>query len=63
MTINNMTMTRTGTKFIFNKKELNTLYFALALRVRDITDNYSNKLMVKMCKKEIDLLEQIKETL
>lgn len=63
MTINNMTMTRTGTKFIFNKKELNTLYFALALRVRDITDNYSNKLMVKMCKKEIDLLEQIKETI
>ena len=56
-------MIRTKNFFLFNSKELTMLYFALDLKIRDITDNYSNKLMVKLCKKEIDLLEQITKTL
>lgn len=56
-------MTRTENKFTFNGKELSMLHFALGLRIRDITENYSNKQMMKLCKKEIALLEQITETL
>ena len=56
-------MTRTGNKFTFNGKELTMLHFALGLRIRDITENYSNEQMMKLYKKEINLLEQINETL
>lgn len=56
-------MTRTGNKFTFNGKELTMLHFALGLRIRDITGNYTDDKMMKLCKKEIALLEQITETL
>ena len=56
-------MIKTENYFLFNRKEITMLHFALGLRMRDITENYSNKQMMKLCKKEIALLEQITETL
>lgn len=56
-------MTRTGNKFTFNGKELTMLYWQATARLRDITENHSNEQMMKLYKKEIDLLEQITETL
>lgn len=56
-------MTRTGNKFTFNGKELTMLYTALSTRLKDITENYTSDQMIGLYKKEINLLEQITETL
>lgn len=63
MTINNITMTRTGNKFTFNGEELTMLYTAFTTRLNDITENYTSDQMMGLYKKEIALLEQITETL
>ena len=56
-------MTRKGNKFAFNGEELTMLYTALSTRLNDITENYTSDQMMELYKKEINLLEQITETL
>lgn len=56
-------MTRKGNKFIFNGEELTMLYTAFTTRLYHITENYTSDQMMKLYEKEINLLEQITETL
>lgn len=56
-------MTRKGDKFTFNGEELTMLYFALSLRIREMTNSYTSEPLMKLYEKEIELIEQITETL
>ena len=56
-------MTRKGDKFTFNGEELTMLYMAFTTRLYHITENYTSDQMMNLYKKEINLLEQITETL
>ena len=56
-------MTRKGDKFTFNGEELTMLYFAFSLRIHKMTNHYTSEPLMKLYEKEIELLEQITETL
>jgi hypothetical protein len=56
-------MTRTRDNFTFNGQELTILYENLSFSLRHLTDDFTDEHMVKLYRKEIDLLEQITETL
>ena len=56
-------MTRKGNKFTFNGEELTMLYVNLGYALQKLTDHFSDEKSVKLYQKEINLLEQITETL
>jgi len=56
-------MTRKGDKFTFNGEELTMLYMAFTSKLYYVTENYTNDENIRLFKKEIELLEQITETL
>jgi len=56
-------MNRKGNKFTFNGEELTMLYMAFTTKLCNVTENYTNDQNIRLFKKEIDLLQQITETL
>tara|TARA_B110000858_G_C17548110_1_gene356709 strand:- start:67 stop:237 length:171 start_codon:yes stop_codon:yes gene_type:complete len=56
-------MIRKGNKFTFNGEELTMLYVNLGYALQKLTDHFYDEKLVKLYQKEINLLNEITETL